>query len=98
MHLCFSASATHEKEEVIRAPLRSADMGEDEGGVQVATVKVSTNLRMKKRGKVPPRLETLFIASVTLPGSNTAELINIRCKQSHICPSDSWIGDLSVES
>ena len=30
------------------------------GGVQVAMVKASTSLRMKKRGKVPPRLETLF--------------------------------------
>lgn len=32
----------------------------EEGGVQVATVKASTSLRMKKRGKVPPRLETLW--------------------------------------
>ena len=30
-----------------------------EGGWQVATVKRSTSLRIKKRGKVPPRLETL---------------------------------------
>lgn len=29
------------------------------GGTHVATVKVSTSLRTKKRGKVPPRLETL---------------------------------------
>ncbi len=57
MHLCFSASATQEKGEVIRGDLRSA-RGVS-GGVQVATVKRSTSLRMKKRGKVPPRLETL---------------------------------------
>jgi hypothetical protein len=30
------------------------------GGVQVARVKLSTALRTKKRGKVPPRLETLW--------------------------------------
>lgn len=30
-----------------------------EGGVHVAEVNMSTNLRMKKRGNVPPRLETL---------------------------------------
>ncbi len=36
------------------------DFGEDgKGGWQVAIVKKSTSLRTKKRGKVPPRLETL---------------------------------------
>jgi len=30
-----------------------------EAGVHVAAVNMSTNLRMKKRGKVPPRLLTL---------------------------------------
>lgn len=59
MHLCFSASATQEKGDVIRSPLRPADFGGDDGGEQVAVVKVSTSLRMKKRGKVPPRLDTL---------------------------------------
>lgn len=29
------------------------------GGIQSATVKKSTSFRMKKRGKVPPRFETL---------------------------------------
>jgi hypothetical protein len=29
------------------------------GGMQVATVKASTSLRTKNRGKVPPKLETL---------------------------------------
>jgi len=59
MHLCFSASATHENEEVMSAPLRSADLGGIEGGVQVAMVKASTILRTNIFGKVPPRLETL---------------------------------------
>jgi len=36
------------------------DLGEEsEGGWHVAIVKKSTSLRTKKRGKVPPRLETL---------------------------------------
>lgn len=30
------------------------------GGMHVATLKASTSLRMKKRGKVPPRLDTLI--------------------------------------
>jgi len=38
-------------------PLRSGS-GAD-GAMHVATVKRSTSLRMKKRGKVPPRLEAL---------------------------------------
>jgi len=55
---CFSASSTQLKDCVMRsAPFRSA--GAEVGGVQVAMVKRSTNLRMKKRGKVPPRLLTL---------------------------------------
>jgi hypothetical protein len=57
MHLCFSASATHEKGVVIRGNLRSE--GGVRGGLQVAMVKTSTSFRIKKRGKVPPRLETL---------------------------------------
>ena len=38
---------------------RSKVFGMVVGGVQVACVKASTSFRMKKRGKVPPRLETL---------------------------------------
>jgi hypothetical protein len=30
--------------------------------MQVATVKKSTSFRTKKRGKVPPRFETLFLS------------------------------------
>jgi hypothetical protein len=30
-----------------------------DGGMQVATVRASTSFRIKKRGKVPPRLATL---------------------------------------
>lgn len=55
---CFSGARTHEKGEVISVPLRSG--GGVNGGMQVATVKRSTSLRMKKRGKVPPKLETLI--------------------------------------
>lgn len=42
---------------VIRGDLRSE--GDVRGGLQVAMVKTSTSFRIKKRGKVPPRLETL---------------------------------------
>ncbi len=35
------------------------DLKSAPGGMQVARVKKSTKRRMKKRGKVPPRLETL---------------------------------------
>lgn len=31
------------------------------GGLQVAVVKKSTRRRIKKRGKVPPRLQTLVL-------------------------------------
>ncbi len=48
----------------MRADLRS--LGGFEGGMQVATVKKSTSLRMKMRGKVPPRLETLEIISILI--------------------------------
>lgn len=43
----------------MRGPLRRSVLGGREGGEQVAWVKRSTALRTKKRGKVPPRLETL---------------------------------------
>jgi hypothetical protein len=56
---CFSASRTQLKGCVIRSPFSMSDLGALVGGWQVATVKASTNLRMKKRGKVPPRLLTL---------------------------------------
>lgn len=57
---CFSASATQEKGAVMRGLLRVVGSeGGFRGGLQVAIVKVSTSLRMKKRGKVPPRLEAL---------------------------------------
>ena len=60
MQRCFSASATQENGSVMRGPLREVGSeGGVEGGLQVAMVKVSTSLRIKKRGKVPPRLETL---------------------------------------
>lgn len=61
---CFSASATHENGEVMRAPFRSEDLGGSSGGLQVATVKTSTSLRTKNLGKVPPRLDTLSILCI----------------------------------
>ena len=39
------------------------------GGLQVASVKRSTSLRMKNLGKVPPRLETLPVVSATCNGN-----------------------------
>lgn len=45
----------------MRGPRRSGErVVPGAGGMHVATVKKSTSLRMKKRGKVPPRLETLY--------------------------------------
>ena len=58
-HRRLSVSATHENEEVMRSPLRSKRFGVV-GGMQFATVNMSTNFNTKKRGKVPPRLETLL--------------------------------------
>jgi hypothetical protein len=43
----------------MRGPFSRSALGGREGGEQVAWVKRSTALRTKKRGKVPPRLETL---------------------------------------
>ena len=43
----------------MRSPLRVSILGALLGGWQVATVKASTNLRMKNLGNVPPRLLTL---------------------------------------
>ena len=60
MHLSFAAEAAHEKASVTRGPLSLGGREkEGGGGMQEATVKASTSLRTKKRGKVPPRLETL---------------------------------------
>lgn len=64
VHLFRSGSRTHEKGEVIRSPLRFA--GVFVGGVQVATVNMSMNLRMKNLGNVPPRLETLCHVSLVV--------------------------------
>jgi hypothetical protein len=58
VHLFRSGSRTHEKEEVMRSPLRS--VGVFVGGEQVATVNISMNFKMKNLGNVPPRLDTLF--------------------------------------
>ena len=61
MQRCLSNSNAQEKGAVIRAPLSSEAFGSfPDGGMHVAMVKTSTSLRMKKRGKVPPRLETLW--------------------------------------
>lgn len=49
----------------MRSPFRSAS-GAVSGGLQVASVKASTSLRTKKRGKVPPRLDTLEVISSIL--------------------------------
>ena len=57
---CFSASATQEKVDVISGPFSvEGSLGGSMDGRQVADVKTSTSLRMKKRGNVPPRFETL---------------------------------------
>lgn len=56
----FSADKAHEKGSVTRGPLSvGGSLESGRGGMQVAVVKKSTSLRTKKRGKVPPRLETL---------------------------------------
>ena len=61
IHLAFSADMEQEKDSVISGPLRlEGRVVPAGGGMQVADVKRSTSLRMKKRGKVPPRLETLY--------------------------------------
>ena len=44
----------------MRSPFSAeVSLGGSDGGIQVATVKASTNFRMKYLGKVPPRLLTL---------------------------------------
>ena len=44
----------------MRSPLRVDGSGIVLGGTQVAEVNMSTILRMKNLGNVPPRLETLL--------------------------------------
>lgn len=56
MHRCLSASRAHENAAVTGA---APGFGAALPGEHVATVKKSTSRRMKKRGKVPPRFETL---------------------------------------
>lgn len=60
MQRFFSGSRAQEKEVVTSAPFSESAAGGVVGGMQVATVKKSTSLRTKKRGKVPPKLETLY--------------------------------------
>ena len=62
MHLFLSGSRAQEKEEVTRGSFKEPSGGGLAGGRQVAFVKKSTSLRMKKRGNVPPRLETLIFS------------------------------------
>ena len=57
VHLCLSGSRAQGNGDVTGS-LRSVNGSE--GGKQVASVKKSTSLRTKIRGKVPPRLETLY--------------------------------------
>ena len=79
----------------MRGPLREeASAGGFAGGLQVAIVKVSTSLRMKKRGKVPPKLETLNM--LILYGY--WGLGDIRSKEGHISAPYDRICDLGVES
>ena len=56
----FSGSRAHEKGDVTRVSFRVDGSGDVVGGLHVAVVKKSTRRRIKKRGKVPPRLQTLF--------------------------------------
>lgn len=59
LHRFFSASATQENGEVMKSPVRVS--GGFTGGEQVATVNTSTSQRTMILGKVPPRLEKLFL-------------------------------------
>lgn len=79
---CFSTSATQEKGEMTSVPLRvEVSVGGGEAGMHVATVKTSTSLRMKNRGKVPPRLETLEMTSCLKDWLGKVEKgKNIRCE------------------
>lgn len=67
VHLFRSGSRTHEKGEVMRSPLRPAGAFVD--GLQVATVNISMNLRMKNLGNVPPKFETLYHVSLVIGGA-----------------------------
>ena len=59
MQRCFSDSSAHGNGAVTSVAPSLSFAGAPEGGSQVATVNASTSLRTKKRGKVPPRFETL---------------------------------------
>lgn len=73
----------------------------EEGGAQVATVKASTSLRMKKRGKVPPRLETLLEVRRAVGEGRDAKGesggVGLRGEESHVGAADDGVGDLGVE-
>lgn len=59
MHRFLSGSRAQENDDVTRSPFRDSGAGETDGGMQVASVKRSTSLRIKYFGNVPPRLDTL---------------------------------------
>jgi hypothetical protein len=97
MQRSFAAEAAQEKDSVTRGPLRFAgSLKEEGGGMQEATVNASTSLRTKKRGKVPPRLETL--ESHQQEGDWERRRGNLRSKQSHIRASNNRIRDPGMES
>lgn len=99
----FSASEMQEKGVVTRLPLSSSILVRDAWGAgwHVATVKVSTSFRMKKRGKVPPRLETLRLSqyiSHTLGFRGWRKRkAGIRSQQCHIGPTNNGVGDFSMK-
>lgn len=80
----------------MREPFKSA--GGVEGGRQVALVKASTKRRTKKRGKVPPRLETLGVGVSPQQGVRGGYGVDLRCEKSHVRASNRRVGDLRVES
>lgn len=61
MQRFFSGSRAQENGVVMRVPLRESAGGGMVGGRHVAWVNMSTSLRTKMRGNVPPRLETLVV-------------------------------------
>lgn len=70
------------------------------GGRQVATVKRSTSLRMKKRGNVPPRLDTLENSQYAIEWRvRTRATTNkdLRCEQSHICSANRGVRNTGME-
>lgn len=94
LQVCLSPSRAHE----------NGSNGEDSGpGVQVAIVKASTSLRTKIRGKVPPRLLTLFLQpSIVSEVKKERQwgkggVGSSRCKKRHICTADCRICNLCME-